>query len=146
MGNVRWTHSSNGVIEQAFQGAFLQLYTPYPKPLRNRKPFTGHPYTLTKVLGTGVINDNPHFKCDKKAIENRVDYRSLMEAIANDDLHQRFEARVEVAATSTDLDFLRNLDVTVVAEELVANNLLIVEVSLFSLHIKVLHDVHASFF
>ena len=56
-----------------------------------------------------VINDNPHFKGVKKVVKKCVDYLSLLEAIALDDPCQRFEARVEVAATSTDLDFLQNL-------------------------------------
>ena len=74
--------------------------------------------------------DSPNFKGVKKAVETRADYLSLIEAIAMDDPLHRFEARVEVAATSGDLDFLRTLDVTVVAEEMLGNNLLL-EVSLF---------------
>ena len=84
------------------------------------------------MLGRGVIFDNPNFKGVRKAVETRADYLGPMEAIAVDDPCHRFEARVEVAATSTNLDFLRMLDVSVVAEEMVTNKLLL-EVSLFYL-------------
>ena len=84
------------------------------------------------MLGRGVVLQNPNFKDVGKAVESQTDYLGLMEAIAVDDPNHRFEARVEVAATSTNLDFLRTLDVSVVAEEMVSNNLLL-EVSLFYL-------------
>ena len=83
--------------------------------LQEQEAIHGNPYTLSKVLGTGVVNDNPHFKGVMKMVENHVDYLSLLEAIALDDPHQRFEARVKVAATSTELDFMQNLDVAVLA-------------------------------
>ena len=87
------------------------------------------------MLGRGVVLDNPNFKGVGKAVESRTDYLGLMEAIAVDDHGHRFEARMEVTATSTNLDFLRTLDVSVVAEEMVTNKLLL-EVSLFfTLHI-----------
>ena len=84
------------------------------------------------MLGRSVVLDNPNFKDVGKAVQRKTDYLGLMEAIAVDDPWHRFEARVEVAATSTNLDFLRMLDVSVVAEEMVTNNLLL-EVSLFYL-------------
>ena len=128
VGNSQWKHPNHATIQEAFRKTnlvFVQTYTPYPKPLRSRNPFTGHPYTLTKVLGRGVIDTNPAFKSIKEAITKRVDYLSLMDATGVDDPTLRFPARMEVAITGVNLDFLRSLDLTVLVRDVLQNRLLL---------------------
>ena len=64
-----------------------------------------------------MIDTNPAFKRAKEAVTKRVDYLSLMNATGVDDLSLRFPAQMEVAVTGEDLDFLRNLDLTVVVRD-----------------------------
>ena len=124
----QWMHPSNATIQGAFPGTnlvFVQTYMPYPKPMRNKNPFAGHPYTLTKVLGKGVIDNNPAFKNVKEAVTKRVEYLSLMDATGVDVPSLRIPTRMEVAVTGEDLDFLRNLDLTVLVRDVLQNRLLL---------------------
>ena len=102
---------------------YLQLYTPYPKPLRERKPFTARPYTLTKVLGQDVVTSNPRFSAIKDATQGRVDYTSLIEASGAANPHHRFAARIEFVARSHNTDFMRTMDIRALADGVISEGM-----------------------